>query len=149
MVIKHARVSLYMSPLLNCFKVGLTSVQASDGFILDSSPPFIGRISHTENAAVQLDGRFKHFTDSVIAVIWSGFWDRESAVDYYLLCIGTKPETCDVMNFTATGNQTSFRSSGLPLTHAQMYFVSVTAVNRAGLKSSMSSSDGVTVDKTG
>ena len=91
----------------------------------------------------------KHFTASVISVSWSGFCDRESSVHQYLLCVGTEPETCDVMNYTTTGNQTSFKSSDLSLAHAQTYFVSVIAVNKAELRSTVVSSDGVTVDKTG
>lgn len=131
------------------FKVGLTTVQSSDGFILDSSPPYIGSISHIENAAINIEGTLQHFTASVIAASWRGFWDPESIVDHYLLCVGNKPESCDFMNYTTTGNQTSFQSSKLPLEHSQTYFVSLIAVNKAGLQSSVISSDGVTVDKTG
>ena len=125
--------------------VGLAAEMSSDGFIVDSTAPSMGQVLHNENPAVEGE----QFTDSLISVEWDGFWDKESGVSKYFVCIGTQPGECDVKNFTEVMNSTRFSFEDSALLHEKTYFVSVVAENRAGIRSVVISSDGVIVDKTG
>ena len=125
--------------------VGLSTEMSSNGFMVDSTAPSMGQVRHNENPTVEGE----QFTDSLISVEWEGFWDKESGVSKYLVCIGTQPGECDVRNFTEVMNSTRFSFEDSTLLHEETYFVSVVAENRAGLRSAVKSSDGVVVDKTG
>ena len=126
--------------------VGLASELSSDGFVVDSTPPVIGDITHLENPPLEESSQF---TSSEISVEWNGFLDKESVVRNYYLCIGTQPGGCSVMNFTNVGNSLSYSSLDPQLVQGETYFVSIKAENRAGLVSDVKSSTGVAVDKTG
>ena len=126
--------------------VGLASELSSDGFVVDSTPPITGEVTHVENPPLEESSQF---TSSGISVEWNGFLDKESGVRTYHLCIGTQPGGCNVMNFTDVGNSSSYSNQDLQLVQGETYFVSIKAKNRAGLVSDVKSSTGVAVDKTG
>ena len=126
--------------------VGLASELSSDGFVVDSTPPVMGEVTHVENPPLEESSQF---TSSGISVEWNGFLDKESGVRTYHLCIGTQPGGCNVLNFTDVGNSSSYSYHDLQLVQGEMYFVSIKAKNRAGLVSEVKSSTGVAVDKTG
>ena len=125
--------------------VGLSTEMSSNGFMVDSTAPSMGQVLHNENPTVEGE----QFTDSLISVEWYGFWDKETGISKYFVCIGTQPGECDVRNFTEVLNSTRFSFEDSALLHEETYFVSVVAENRAGLRSVVKSSDGVIVDKTG
>ena len=137
----------YVTTIRSTNIVGGTSELSSDGFVVDSTPPIMGEITHVENPPV--GEASKVFTDSEISVEWSGFLDKESGVQKYHLCVGTQPGECNVMNFTDVGNSTSYTLRNLLFVQGETSFVSIKAKNRAGLVSDVKSSSGVTVDKTG
>ena len=126
--------------------VGLASELSSDGFVVDSTPPVMGEVTHVENLPLEESSQF---TSSGISVEWNGFLDKESGVRTYHLCIGTQPGGCNVLNFTDVGNSSSYSYHDLQLVQGEMYFVSIKAKNRAGLVSDVKSSTGVAVDTTG
>ena len=126
--------------------VGLASELSSDGFVVDSTPPVMGEVTHVENPPLEESSQF---TSSGISVEWNGFLDKESGVRTYHLCIGTQPGGCNVLNFTDVGNSSSYSYHDLQLVQGEMYFVSIKAKNRAGLVSDVKSSTGVAVDTTG
>lgn len=126
--------------------IGLASEKSSDGFVVDSTPPLMGEVTHVENPPLE---ESTHFTSSEISVEWNGFLDKESGVRTYHLCIGTQPGVCNVMNFTDVANSSSYSSQDLQLVQGETYFVSIKAENRASLVSDVKSSTGVAVDKTG
>lgn len=126
--------------------IGLASEKSTDGFVVDSTPPLMGEVTHVENPPLE---ESTHFTSSEISVEWNGFLDKESGVRTYHLCIGTQPGVCNVMNFTDVGNSSSYSSQDLQLVQGETYFVSMKAENRASLVSDVKSSTGVAVDKTG
>lgn len=126
--------------------VGLASELSSDGFVVDSTPPVMGEVTHVENPPLEESSQF---TSSGISVEWNGFFDKESGVRTYHLCIGTQPGGCNVLNSTDVGNSSSYSYQDLQLVQGETYFVSIKAKNRAGLVSDVKSSTGVTVDKTG
>lgn len=126
--------------------VGLASELSSDGFVVDSTPPVMGEVTHVENPPLEESSQF---TSSGISVEWNGFFDKESGVRTYHLCIGTQPGGCNVLNSTDVGNSSSYSYQDLQLVQGETYFVSIKAKNRAGLVSDVKSSTGVAVDKTG
>lgn len=136
----------YVTKIRSTNIVGGASELSSDGFVVDSTPPIMGEITHVENPPSEESSQF---TDSEISVEWSGFLDKESGVKKYHLCVGTQPGECNVMNFTDVGNSTSYYSRDLQLVQGETYFVSIKAENRAGLTSDVKCSSGVAVDKTG
>jgi hypothetical protein len=128
--------------------VGLSTTRTSDGFLLDSSPPITGEISHTTNASDSLDFH-NRFTSTDISVRVHGFWDRESLISKYYICLSKLSGSCNFVNFTDIGNLTEYTFKGISLQHNTKYYVSVIAENEAGLRSSIASSDGVLMDATG
>ena len=139
----------YTTHLKSTNGAGISIVDFSDGFLLDSSSPYIGEIKHVENPAVSFDGTFKHFSSSELKVDFEGFWDKESGLKKLLACVGTKPEVCDVLQVMSVVNGTRFNIDNIPLLHGTEYFVSANAVNEAGLRSNLTSSAGVYIDHTG
>ena len=75
---------------------------------------------------------------------WSGT-DAESGVTGFRCAVGTQPMMADVKPWTDAGTATSADIGGLSLAVGQKYYISVRAVNSAGLTSNPLSSAGVTV----
>ncbi|KAL9987468.1 hypothetical protein ACROYT_G001781 [Oculina patagonica] len=131
--------------------VGLFTELYSDGFVVDSTPPSMGEITISRSLAPDLEDTTEHvkFTHSLTAVHWNGFWDGESGIQIFHVCVGTKPGRCNSKNITDVRNTTSYNFQDLPLVQGETYFVSVAAVNGAGLTSDVKSSDGIFIDRTG
>ena len=128
--------------------VGLSTELLSDGFLVDNTPPFLGEIIYIDNSTSSLKGATETFTHSQIAVRWNGFWDKESGIRSYYVCVGTQPGECNVKTFIDIRNATSYTFEDWPLLQGETYFVSVKAENRAGLTSDVKTSDAVIVDNT-
>lgn len=73
--------------------------------------------------------------------------DPESGIDHYTYCVGTTPNSSDIIPWTDTV-ETSIILTGLSLINGQTYYFTVRAVNRAGLVSDVGFSDGIKVDST-
>ena len=129
--------------------VGLSTELYSDGFVVDSTPPFLGEILHIESLGRNMDRDVKQFTHSRIAVQWNGFWDKESGIQTFYVCVGTQEGECNMRNFTEVRNSTTYTFQDLQLVQGETYFVSVKAENGAGLTSDTETSGGIVVDKTG
>ncbi len=131
--------------------VGLFTELYSDGFVIDSTPPYIGEIIHVRSSKTNFEDASEQIscTHSLIAVQWKGFLDKESGVRIFYVCIGNQPGECNIRNYTVVGNSTAYTFQNLTLVHGETYFVSVKAENRAGLTSDVKVSDGILVDKTG
>ena len=63
----------------------VASELSSDGFVVDSTPPVMGEVTHVENPPLEESSQF---TSSGISVEWNGFFDKESPV------FGTQPGEC-------------------------------------------------------
>ena len=129
--------------------VGLSTELFSDGFLIDTTPPFMGEVIYLDKTKTTNEETAEAFTNFEIAVQWNGFWDKESGIRTSYVCVGTQPGQCNVKNFTDARNSTSYTFGDLNLVQGQAYFVSVQAENRAGLKSDVKTSDAIVVDKTG
>ena len=140
--------SKYVSKIRTENKAGLFKELFSDGFVVDTTPPYIGDIVYTHNSWTSLK-RIEVFAHSHIPVHWDGFLDQESGIQRSYVCLGTNPGECNIKNFTEVKNDTSFIFQDLLLNHGETYLVSVKVENKAGLTSEVKTSDAIVIDKTG
>ena len=96
-------------------------------------------------AAVDAD---TFYTINEITAYWSAAQDPHSAINFYEMSVGTSTGDSNIVAWTPVGNLTDATLSGLSLTTGQMYYVNLRAVNNAGLKSGVVSSDGQYLHKT-
>lgn len=138
----------YVTKIRTENKVGLFTELFSDGFAVDTTPPFIGEVVYTQHSWASLKGT-EVYTHSQIAVQWDGFVDLESGIQASYVCLGTNPGECNIKNFTDAKNDTFFIFEDLLLNQGETYFVSVKVENKAGLTSDVKPSDAIVIDKTG
>jgi len=120
----------------------LSASSSSDGIIIDTTPPNpVAAVN--DGLGVDVD-----WTTSLtsLSANWNASADPESGVLGYWRAVGTTPGGDNVVSWSYLGNDTSATLSSLSLSHAQTYYFSVKTENRAGLLSSATSSDGITVD---
>jgi hypothetical protein len=102
-----------------------------------SAPPAVrdgtGADISTTNSTTQLSAN------------WDAGSDAESGIFGYRYAIGTTPGGTNAMDWIYVGNVTSVTQSFLSLTVGQTYYFSVKSVNRAGLLSAATNSNGQTV----
>ncbi|XP_052790278.1 uncharacterized protein LOC128224473 isoform X2 [Mya arenaria] len=116
---------------------------------VDQTSPSLRRgryiIEGIDDCATDLD--FIDWTDEISAC-WSGvFSEQKSYIQHYLVALGTSPNVDDVFASENIGLNTNISIGNLTLEHAVKYYFTVTAVNTAGLHTSLSS-DGFIVDTT-
>ena len=68
----------YLTKIRAVNLLGVPAEVFSDGFVLDSTPPLMGEVFFAEMFKSTIEGDTKHYTRSVIAAQWRGFWDKES-----------------------------------------------------------------------
>ncbi|WAR31728.1 hypothetical protein MAR_034270 [Mya arenaria] len=95
----------------------------------------------------QTPPNFIDWTDEISAC-WSGvFSEQQSHIQHYSVALGTSPNVDDVFASANMGLKTNISIGNLTLEHAVRYYFTVTAVNTAGLHTSVSS-DGFIIDTT-
>ena len=111
---------------------GLTSMQFSDGFIVDPSPPLLTEIVVSHKVIDQSTKTVE------ISVSWDGVKDRESGISSSGYCLGTTQHACRSSLIPA--GATTFGTIGpfRPDWWAE-YYVTVVVENGAGLRTVMSS----------
>ncbi len=116
----------------------VSAVGSSDGAILDVTPPPAPTVTD--------DGDYTASTTQLHAT-WT-VSDGESGIASYRYAIGTAPGAADLAPWTDNGTNTSVTRTGLSLTHQQVYYISVIAINGAQAQSAVGTSDGIIVDAT-
>lgn len=86
------------------------------------------------------------FTTYEITGNWNAATDVNSDISHYEMSVGTSAGDSNSVTWTNVGNLTSYTLNSLSLNSGTMYFVNIRAVNNAGLKSNMISSDGQFLD---
>ncbi len=110
------------------------------GVMVDTTPP--------EQVTVTDSGRYTN-NPGTFAFEWTKSLDPESGISRYEYCLGTSPGIDDVIEWrNATPTQQSVRYTGISLADGITYYASVRAVNGAGIRAPVSSTDGITVDTT-
>jgi hypothetical protein len=111
----------------------------SDGITLDVTEP--------SAVAVADDGGYTNM-DDLIHVSWTSSIDNLSGIKTYEYALGTAPGETDIRSWTDAGLITDLAITGIDLKEGNTYFVSIRAINGAGIRSEVSSSNGITIDTT-
>ncbi|KAL9987466.1 hypothetical protein ACROYT_G001779 [Oculina patagonica] len=111
---------------------GLSSIQHSDGFTVDPSPPLKTEVSVSHKVIDQ------EMQTIEISISWDGVEDNESGISSNGYCLGTTPRTCKSGLVPAVASMIGTIGPFRPEPWGE-YFVTVVVVNRAGLKTVMSS----------
>ena len=134
----------YYTTLRATSPLSVTMDTISDGFLVDTSPPQVG---------VVFDGLGYHDeiaqsnTDS-LSGRWTGFHDTESGIHHYEAAWSHSSPPTDDVEYENMGIRLQMTFSDLELIHGDTYYIHVAAVNRAGVWSSVVSTNGITVDMT-
>ena len=116
----------------------------SDGFLVDTTAPQVG---------VAFDGfgyrdEIAQSNNDSLSGRWTGFHDAESGIHHYEVAMSDSPEPTENLEYEDVGIGLQWTMSGLELIHGVRYYFHVAAVNRAGVWSSVVSTNGITVDMT-
>lgn len=125
-------------------EAGLSSTSKSFNFVVDTTEPDVGEVVVSNPLGEQYS-----FISSAVSARWNGFWDRESGIYEYLICIGKKAGFCDVAESISVNKTSHFTWHNLILNTSEEYFISVKGVNNARLFTSFIPSDLFKVDTTG
>lgn len=115
-----------------------TVAQLSNSVTIDTTVPLV-------DSATVVCPTFQSEISSVTCQ-WYGFRDQESPLTYFLFSVGLVPGDSSLFASTFIGWTHSYTAQ-VSLQHGQRIFVTVTAINAAGLQASVSSS-AVMVDTT-
>lgn len=110
---------------------------------VDTTPPTGGLVNDGTGSDVDSQA-----STTSISANWSGFVDPQSGIASYEWAIGTTAGGTNVQTYAPVAG-TSATNAALALTNGATYFVSVRAINGAGLTGAAVSSDGVTVQAGG
>ena len=118
---------------------------SSSVFIVDDTPPVQ---SGPVVTGISCDGALHYQSDDKsIKVSWPSFTDPESGIERYYVAIGTQPYQDDIIGFENVYLATRINKTDLTLSQGAVYYITVVAVNRAGLSTNLSSL-GLLIDKT-
>lgn len=81
---------------------------------------------------------------SALICRWSSS-DLESGIEGYSYCVGTSPESSDIVNWIDAGSATLCSRSDISATVGQLLYISVKATNHAGLQSAVGVSDAIVI----
>ncbi|MFH2094826.1 MAG: PKD domain-containing protein [Bacteroidota bacterium] len=82
------------------------------------------------------------YSNSMLSGNWTASNDPNSGIMEYQYCIGDVPFGSNITGWTSNGTATDFTRTGLSLVFDSTYYISVKAVNNAGLESQIVCSDG-------
>ena len=140
--ISHGKEYQFVVKAVNFAELGTVAV--SNSFILDETSPETGMVFNRVNP---LDDDLYESSQTEISASWKDFQDKESAISFYEICIGSISGLCDVSKFINVGLTNSTIVSNLNLTHNATYFTTVRATNGAG-QTAFASSSGLLIDLT-
>ena len=83
------------------------------------------------------------FDMTQLSANWSTSTDNNSGISAYYYCIGSNPSDSDIVPWMNNNMTTHFTETGLTLNYGTTYYVSIAALNNAGLMSDTTISDGV------
>ena len=118
---------------------------SSSVFIVDNTPPVQ---SGPVVTGISCDGALHYQSDDKsIEGSWPPFTDPESGIQRYYVAIGSQPYQDDIVGFENVYLDTCINRTDLTLSQGVVYYITVVAVNRAGLSTNISSL-GLLIDKT-
>ena len=108
---------------------------------VDFTPPAT-IVSVNDGSAVDED---ISYSSSSLQANWTASADPNSDVSHYMIAAGTTAGGTDVLAWSNNGTALTATLNGLTLTQGSTYYVSVKAVNNAGIEGAVTSSDGITI----
>lgn len=104
-----------------------------------TSPAAISTINDGSSADID-----QTFILNSVSGNWTASSDANSGITAYYYAIGTTPGGTQLMDWTSNGNSLNFTNNSLSLIAGTTYYISVKAINGAGLYSDVATSDGLT-----
>jgi len=128
----------------SCFVESIVTDNAGNFSTIGSNYINIDWTNPTLSSIADGTGNDEDYTtnNTEISANWVAGIDPNSDINEYFYCVGTSPYTTDVIDWTSNSTNTNFTESGLLLTYDSTYYVSLMAVNGAGLNSDTICSDG-------
>jgi len=128
---------------IECMNNAGLATSSSSMFVIDNTPPIpLGPVV----AGVSRDGNFQYQSDDKsISASWPSFTDQESGIKNYYVAIGTEPYQENVVGFENVYLATRITKNGLSLSQGGVYYITVIAINLAGLSANVSSA-GLKID---
>ena len=126
--------TMYYTTVVATNWAGLKVNQSSDGFLVDLSPPDVLYVNDGYDAP---DQERLVFTDAV-PINWNAS-DAESGIANYLISLGTTPGGSDIVKAARGGVRFQYILPNVNLQVGVRYFVTVIAINNAGLMTNVSS----------
>ena len=123
---------------------GFVTVAISNGVKIDVTPALTGIVYDGNSLLIDVDYMP---SNSSVRAVWNAFQDKESDIVKYKWGLGTSIGSNDVMTLTSVGRNTSGKTNSVTLISGLRYYVTVEAINGAGLKA-QAWSDGFLVDDT-
>jgi sugar lactone lactonase YvrE/photosystem II stability/assembly factor-like uncharacterized protein len=115
-----------------------SAIGSSDGITVDISAPSTPEVT---------DGGQYTSSSNSLSASWSSY-DNESGIERYFVAVGSGVGLIDTMPWQDFGTNTQGTLTGLSLSQGATYYISIKAMNGAGMTSSIGTSDGITVDRT-
>ncbi|OFY09836.1 MAG: hypothetical protein A2W93_00805 [Bacteroidetes bacterium GWF2_43_63] len=85
------------------------------------------------------------YSSSSLEANWTASADPNSDISHYMIAVGSTAGGADVLAWTNNGTALTATLNGLTLSQGTTYYISVKAVNNAGLEGAVTTSDGITI----
>ena len=125
-------------------KDGFKSSRASNGAIVDDSPPIAGTV--LDKNGRPFENQYQSSTTE-LHVRWTNGYDRESGIMEYLVAVGSGSNQDNIRKFFSVGRARMTIVKNLTMSSGSTYYITLEIVNNAGITSRVSS-NGTTVDTT-
>ena len=133
---------------VNCENsAGLTSKSSSNGYIVDTTPPWKGVVNLKDEDGVSLNGYRRNTVN--VSVEWDGFGDKESTIFKYSVSLATQEAIIDGyehMAFLNAGNRSDISLELFQLLPGVQYRAVVRAENMVGLSTEVVSISKIVID---
>ncbi|KJE90308.1 hypothetical protein CAOG_01639 [Capsaspora owczarzaki ATCC 30864] len=119
-----------------------SSVVVSDGLVPDASAPDVGALLpfDPERHALCTPTVCAQRDPTQIIVTWSNWRDMQSGIDRFQWAIGTRPGGTQIQEYLEVeGEATNATNSALELLHGQEIYITLVAINGAGIRAKMTS----------
>ena len=137
------QAATYYATLTVLNGAGLSSVAASEGTIIDTTPPSVGTVI---DGYTTIDITYQNFTTGVLSN-WVDFFEDVSTIVEYRWAIGTSTSRDDILPWNSVGLRTNVSANGLQIASGTVVYNLVEAINSAGSNTTVAS-NGFTVDDT-
>jgi len=114
---------------------------SGDGILIDQTAPILGTVIDGMGSDITYSG-----SDSTLASEWTGFSDPVSGMSGYEISAGYSPGDVAIYDWTHVGNVNNYVITNIAMSHGELCYVNIRAIDIAGNVSAPVSSNGVTID---